>query len=395
MNPVLSALRAALIAPFSHPRRSMLYASVFPGVAGSSLLVMMFSYSIAADSAASIVTYWGLYFLASGMILFPALCWVYCALPLAAARGVLAAVSALGFALYGLCHGGADGLAVAAAASVLVSMPFWVSYHIAFSAFSSDEGRGHEVSLAYVVMALGAVCGYGLGGALAENGRQAVNVTLGFSGMGAGTGALLFLLPPHKKDMPFPAALRRALRHCGNGWLVTPGAGGINVLSGYLLPTFLGKTGLPGLEAGIAMALRAGTTALSSPLAGHLVHHGRQKEFSLAVGLYALAWVALLLPGPFVLRLGAAIVLWAAANQFYDSGMDNGWYSARTPAAVAAREIYLNAGRLALLGIAAPWLFAAPGAYPYLALGFCALLGGAFFFLRRRRNLDRTARAAP
>jgi hypothetical protein len=50
----------------------------------------------------------------------------------------------------------------------------------------------------------------------------------------------------------------------------------------------------------------------------------------------------------------------------------------KAPDAVATREVMLNAGRLGVMALAAPWLFASPQTYPWLALcyaiGFGAIL---------------------
>jgi hypothetical protein len=58
----------------------------------------------------------------------------------------------------------------------------------------------------------------------------------------------------------------------------------------------------------------------------------------------------------------------------------------KAPDAVAAREILLNAGRLALMAIGAPWLFASPQSYPWLALAYAAGFGALLWTATLRRK---------
>jgi hypothetical protein len=380
----LPAFLSRLAAAFSCPRRLCLYAGVFLGALGGDILIMMFSYKIAAGSAADLLTYWMLYFSLSGLFLLPALCGFYCRAPLALTRALLLALTAAGFACYWL--GREERTILLSLASILINVPFWTCYHLTFLAYSSDANRGHEISVAYVVMGVGAISGYFLCGLLAAALTPAASVAIGFSAIAAGTLTLIALLPPPLAGYRFFPALLTRLREANTGWLATFGMGGHNSLAAYLLPTFLGKSGFTALATGITLGLRAGATAFAAPFTGHLILGGRQAEMRVGIVLFVLAWLALLLPVFFPVRLALAIVLWAAAGQFYSSGMDMGWYGMKAPDAVAAREILLNAGRLALMAIGAPWLFASPQSYPWLALAYAAGFGALLWTATLRRK---------
>jgi hypothetical protein len=373
-----------LIAPFTCPRRLCLYAGVFFGALGGDILTMMFSYRVAANSVSDLLTYWILYFIFSGLLLLPLLCGFYCRASLNASRTLMVALTILGFICYWLGH---DGRTVLLSfATLLIAIPFWTCYHLTLIAYGSDEGRGHEISVAYAVMAVGAVSGYFISGPLAAADNPLPGVAAGFITTAIGTATLLGVLPAPRGHYDYFASLVAHLRKFNTGWLATLNIGGHNSLSGYLLPTFLGHSGFTALATGITLGLRAGSTTLAAPLTGHLISGGRGTEMRVGITLFALAWAALLLPVYFPAKLAAAIVLWAAAGQFYSSGMDTGWYSMRTPDAVAAREILLNLGRLALMLAGAPWVFASPATYPLLALVYALGLGGVLWMMTLRRK---------
>ena len=348
---------------------------------GFDLIVMLFSYKIAADSAASLIQYWATYFFVSGIIVFPLLCWLYRAQPVNVTRAAYALLTACGFALYLTADG---NIPLLAGASVLVSMPFWSAYHLTFTACASDSNRGNEVSVAYVIIALGAVTGYLTGGALADKAAFLCGI-LAFASMAGGTLILGFLLQKPDGAGRFPVRLIDTFRRGDHTIFATLLAGGEGTMHGFMLPTFLKSSGMGALGAGFTLALRACTGVIVSPLAGHLAGKNRNHNLMLGVALFTAAWLALLLPLPLPVRLVIGFICWSAGGQIYFSGMDASWYSIRTPEAIAAREILLNLGRLAALFAAAPLLFAAPAFYPLFAFCIIAAGGTVLFFLMRRR----------
>lgn len=381
----LSRLHRAFIAPLRDPRRFGLYAGTFLGMLGYDLLMLFFSYRLAADSAQALITFWGAYFVFSGLLLFPALCWFQAAAPRRRTQVLFIALMIAGMALFWLWRGHTILLA---GANTLVSIPFWIAYHMVLAASSSDENRAAEICVAYLVIALGGAAGFLVGGAAMGFLPESAVMGTGFATMALGGVLLTLLLPPPDGREPFLPAIAAALRRAGPAEIATIGAGGINVFSGFLLPAFLARSGIGTLAAGLTMALRIGSGFVVTPLAGRLAAHTNLHGARAGVALYAAAWLALLLPLPFVLRLSLALVFWAASTQFYNSAMDDGWYSRKTATAIAAREIWLSIGRLVFLAPAALWVFAAPATYPLLALGFTALLGLALLGAGRRHATE-------
>lgn len=370
----------SFIAPFSDPRRLGLYAGTFLGMLGYDLLTLFFSYRLAADNPRDLVLFWGVYFVFSGLLVFPALCWLQSSVPRRRTQAVFVALMAAGMVLFWIFRGHTLMLAFA---NTLVGIPFWIAYHLVLADSSSDENRGTEICIAYLVIALGGAAGYIIAGAAMDHVPAHALMALGFGATAAGGVFLTMLLPPPNGREPFLPALRQALRRGGATEIATLGSGGINIFSGFLLPTFLARTGMNALAAGLTMALRIGSSFFVTPVAGRLVARAGTHGTQAGIALYALAWLVLLAPVPFAVRLGLALIFWAAAAQFYNSSMDNGWYSQKTAVAIAAREIMLNAGRLAVLLPAALWVFSAPGTYPLLALGCTAILGLALRYCRK------------
>src|SRR4029077_9152882 len=148
------ALRA-YIAPFACPKRAMLYGGTSIGVLGFDLALLVASYHLAGMGLLALGGFWAVFFALSGFVMMPGLCQIYSQLGRTKAIGAFFAML-IGGALILSANLSPVWLAIAFG---LVSMPFWTAYHLSLLLRSSDANRSHEVSIAYVMIAIGGCLG--------------------------------------------------------------------------------------------------------------------------------------------------------------------------------------------------------------------------------------------
>ncbi len=266
-----------------------------------------------------------------------------------------------------------------AAVYALAISPFWVMYHLAMTAESTDENRGNEVSMAMMGSNIGMMSGAVCGGALVWFGLpQAVMTGAGISILVAST----FFMMAYYLRLKIPQALQK-LPGAGltvwQGLFRDPHLSVLTVLEAmfYIVsfgawPLFLAAMGLTALAAGAVQSLGILIRFVFSPLVGHLVNKGQGHETFTGALMRLTGWVPwALVTSPVLIPF--SILSWNIGAHFFGTGLMAEWYKTRAASSIASREICLGIGRILGVGLFVPLIALSPGLYIWAGIGVSAL----------------------
>jgi hypothetical protein len=382
MSPVerlKSSLHQSFVAPFAVRSRAIVYAGQFMGAVGFSFLAIFTSLDIVRAGAEGVSVFMITRFGWAGLVIFPLLTFVYL-------RGSKTGFSllALGVQLLSalmlflppeLAHDPMlFGLAMGTAAG-----GYWMSYHLAMMAQTSDRGRAQEISLAMIIMTAGGILGTLMGGYAASKIMGPIAALLGLLLQLTASGIYCYFAPTRAvtdaagHGQVHVGKFRRELFADPNRTILTLIEAGFIALSEFLRPVWLTLIGIGAMSVGIMSAAIVLLQACLAPLAARLYGQDRSQEIRLGSCSYALAWLPWLLTSQKIM-LFFSVPFWSAGLILVSTGMNGRWYRDRSVMAVLAREILLTFSRIVAFVVVVPLLFQRPEQFPLLPCGLAMLL---------------------
>ncbi len=245
-----------------------------------------------------------------------------------------------------------DGICVAILFA-LVSEPFWMAYHGLMLRLTTDEDRGHQVSMAELGMRIGGIIGsLGAGLALSFFPGQIFPLFCGATLLLSTAGFFLLLLsraPDERMRISFLSLFVHIIRNPMIS-MCTLVQGMMSALTGVLAPVWMSVIGFSGILAGLLMALQIVARLVAGPLAGQWFHDDKGRELRVGALAHAAGWLSWIITSNPLAMIWSAF-FWSAGSHMVNIGMDGRWYKSKSLANMASREICLGIGRLSLLPI--------------------------------------------
>lgn len=379
---IMRFLHKAFIAPFTSVERGIVYLSAMLGQFGFYGLLIYLAFDLTTADLSNVISFFAAKFIVSNLLLLPFLFMILrrfynrLTFSLYTILQFLAFLSLLLFAKDLIANVSLENAFILGLIVSVITEPFWAIYHTMMLKVTSDENRGHEVSMAELGMRIGVTLGSFAAGFMLT--FMPGSFFLLFSAFcmiipTIAMGGIAFKIgEPEVKTLSILAPYKHLIRD-PQLTLSTILQGILNSLTSFFVPIWLKVIGFSAMAAGSVMAAQVIARLFVGPLSGHLYEKGRGQEISIGGFIYTLAWLPWTLIQSAVLYIFSAM-LWAIYSHMVNVGLDSRWYANKTLIAMASREICFGIGRLLCCLVILPLLYVSP------ILFFCggALVGIVF-----------------
>lgn len=363
----------SFIRTYIHPLRSahltVTYLSLFLGLLGQSYLFVYLAIDMAKLGYQAVVTYYEAWLLTGGLILFPALFYIFKYGGRRVFVGSVIALELIGAAVMLMCGQHTTPLVMGLIVATF-GTGYWQMHHLNIAGHTSGDARGFEVSLAKVIGQIGGIAGSAIAGFSMAYGSAMHTAGAAFALIFIATVGLTWTLPRVREQDAKSDTDDRGSIIMENLWQVIKSHPRQNVATfceavyeiymSMIMPVWLTLMGVAGYLVGITKMLQACVTALFAPMSGHAIHAGKGDEFKIAATTGALGSLPMLAFGPALVPLLTASFLWGVSRLMFLTGLESRWYSRRSATQVLSREIVLTLGRVVSVPAIAWVAFHAP-----------------------------------
>lgn len=384
------ALHKAFVAPFQSLERTIIYICAFLGQFGSYGVILYLAFSFTTENLGIVIAFFAAKFILANMVLLPLffmllkrfvgpLFFVMCvavqlfiALLFYAYPALLEATT--------ITQGFTTGLLIA-----VVFSPFWAFFHNLMLHFTSDDNRGHEVSIAELGLKIGVVSASMMSGLMITflPGILFPLVSLGCLIFGAIILAFIILDFTDMRPDETTDFLKPYKNLFTQKWLsgATMLQAALTSLVEFFVPIWMKFLGFSAIITGGVLMSQILVRAAISPITGYLFERKNGSELRLGSLLFMVGWAPWLFIQNYVI-LVFAFINWAVSSHCINVGMDSRWYGQKTLEGMATREILLGIGRLICVVSVIPLLMLSPAAFIVACIMLAAALVGMSYKLK-------------
>ncbi|MEM6781096.1 MAG: MFS transporter [Pseudomonadota bacterium] len=345
---MIAFLKRAFIDPFASPDRFRLYLGTVLGCSAFSGLILYFAFDFLSHGPWVLAAYFLTKSIFGNIFLMPFLFWLAQRFP---ERPYFIGLLILqGIILLPLIVTPLDQLSMLSLAFLfsllfsLFSASFWLLYHVLVIHSSSDANLGNEVSIANIGSSIGSMIGYFIGGLIFAFLPGTWFVMLCFAGLLGSSILLLSAIPLESPVQTRSGNVFQSLFHKPWQSVNTMLDGASHFLISFFAPVWLGFIGLSSVATGIVSALGIACKIASSPFTGHWFHTTKMREGKVGATLITAGWAPwAVIQSPFVLLW--SYFFWTTGSHMFAVGLQSRWYTDKTYANMAAREVALGIGR--------------------------------------------------
>ncbi|MAS86996.1 MAG: hypothetical protein CMH30_03330 [Micavibrio sp.] len=396
-------LKKSFIDPLMSMERSMLYICAFMGSFGFYGLLIYLAFDYTDSDLTPVISFFIAKFGFSNIFVAPFILMLIRRYMNTAVFAMLTVMQWIGLVLLFLFSTTSGDPILTFSVGVIVSFitePFYAIYHMMMIRLTTDENRGHEVSMSELSLKVGVVAGSMAAGfmltflpgivflifagiclilpavilAAMFIQSQDMDAKLSYmaqAGIDMKPSAMMLVADP-KASLVAPYAL---MIKSGSLSVLTMLQGGMNALVSFYAPIWLKILGFSALMTGFLMGMQVVARFFVGPISGLLYEKGKGHELMLAGLIFVIGWLVwLFLPYP--VAFTTSVILWAVYTHMINVGIDSRWYAGKTLEGMACREICFGVGRLILLLVLIPLLYISP-----LAFFMGAIITGLVFLI--------------
>ena len=382
MQALLRLLKKAFIDPFTSTERAILYLCTFFGQFGFTGLLVYFAFDLTSLDLDAVLGFFTGKFFFSNLFFLPLLFII-----VARARSaivfsflVLTQVIALLVLFLNRDLMSAGDFNQALLVGIIISFvtePFWVIYHNMMLQLTTDENRGHEVSVAELGLQVGSAIGALAAGFMLTFMPGAIFPLFGSFSLIIPASILSVLSAQFFKEQgqkpsylaPYSGAIQNPRLS-----LATLMQGVLEGVTTYYAPLWMKVLGFSAIVMSSLTSAKLAARFAIGPLTGHLFQKGNRKELRLGAYVYMISWIPWIILDP-ALAFVITAVIWSVYNHLIKVGLDGRWYANKTMEGMATREVCMGVGRLLALACVAPLIVISP------LLFFAAAIGAGVLFL--------------
>jgi predicted MFS family arabinose efflux permease len=390
MNALLTLLRKSLIDPLMSMERSMLYICAFMGSFGFYGLLIYLAFDYTGSDLTPVISFFIAKFGFSNIFVAPFILMLIRRYMNAGVFIALTAMQWVGLLLLFFFSSTSGDPVLTFMVGIIISFitePFYAIYHMMMIRLTTDENRGHDVSMAELSLKVGVVAGSMAVGfmltflpgliflifagfclilpavILAAMFVQSQDMDSKLSYMAqAGIDMKpsgMILLADRKAS--FLAPYKMIAQNISLS-ILTMLQGGMNALVSFYAPIWLKILGFSALMTGFLMGMQVVARFFVEPISGLLYEKGKGHELMLAGLIFVIGWLVWLFM-PYPVAFTTSVILWAVYTHMINVGIDSRWYAGKTLEGMACREVCFGVGRLVLLLILIPLLYISPLAF--------------------------------
>lgn len=382
-------LYKSLLAPFTSPERALLYICAFLGAFGSYGLLIYLAFDYTQANLSPVISFFMSKIVVSHIIIAPTILIFirrYLNAQVFGGLNIMQWIGMVGLVFTMTAIDTSDPLDTFMIGLVIsmITEPFFAVYQMMMIRLTTDENRGHEVSMAELCLKVGIVSGSIAAGfmltffpgivflifaamclivptfILVVMFIQTQNMddkdsVMERAGMPMETKGTVLVAD---KSVSFLAPFKLLFKDAPMAML-TILQGGMSALVTIYAPIWLKVLGFSALATSMVLGMQITARFLVGPFTGWLYEKGKGQELFFASVIFSLSWL-LWIVLPYAAAFTGAVILWAIYTHMMNVGLDGRWYAGKTLEGMACREVCFGIGRLALLVILIPLLALPP-----------------------------------